>query len=55
MSFDFSAAPLVYNGTKSRARASIIPVFPGNNCEYDIGARLPSRRELWPRRSSSTI
>ena len=29
-----SAAPLVYNGTIARPRV-IIPVFPGNNCEYD--------------------
>ena len=28
------AAPLVYNGTVAKPRV-IIPVFPGNNCEYD--------------------
>lgn len=28
------ALPLVYNGTIARPRV-IIPVFPGNNCEYD--------------------
>ena len=29
-----SAAPLTYNGTIARPRV-VIPVFPGNNCEYD--------------------
>ena len=29
-----SATPLVYNGTIARPRV-VIPVFPGNNCEYD--------------------
>ena len=33
VSFD-GVAPLVYNGTIARPRV-IIPVFPGNNCEYD--------------------
>ncbi len=28
------ALPLVYNGTIARPRV-VIPVFPGNNCEYD--------------------
>lgn len=28
------AVPLVYNGTIARPRV-VIPVFPGNNCEYD--------------------
>ncbi len=28
------AAPLVFNGTIARPRV-VIPVFPGNNCEYD--------------------
>ncbi len=47
-----SAAPLVYNGTIARPRV-VIPVFPGNNCEYDT-ARAFERRVPWPRRSSST-
>ena len=29
-----SATPLTYNGTIARPRV-VIPVFPGNNCEYD--------------------
>ncbi|MBX9032432.1 phosphoribosylformylglycinamidine synthase [Gordonibacter massiliensis (ex Traore et al. 2017)] len=29
-----SAIPLTYNGTIARPRV-VIPVFPGNNCEYD--------------------
>ncbi|WP_080803913.1 phosphoribosylformylglycinamidine synthase [Arabiibacter massiliensis] len=33
LSFD-SATPLTYNGTIARPRV-VIPVFPGNNCEYD--------------------
>ena len=35
-----------YDGTIARPRV-VIPVFPGNNCEYDSAARVRSRPVPW--------